>query len=158
MTHTERLGLSPVYARLHKSVIFVHGLRGHPRSTWEYVQSTESNDQEKEPKEKKSILRRLFRPSAHVRPVDTLDETGRGGNQRQRQNSIFWPKDSLPKVVPRVNIFTYGYNADVIEGVFQSNNRNSVIQHANDFMVKLGRDLENDAKRTKGNEEVPIKH
>lgn len=62
-------------------------------------------------------------------------------------NSLFWPADELPRVVPRANIFTYGYNADVIEGVFCSNNRNSILQHGNDLMVILERSLENDVRR-----------
>lgn len=63
------------------------------------------------------------------------------------QIPFFGPQTELPRVVPRANIFTYGYNADVIEGVFCSNNRNSILQHGNDLMVILERSLENDVRR-----------
>lgn len=97
------------------NVIFVHGLRGHPRRTWEYKQVPVASS------------------AMHF-----------GGAKTQPLVNNFWPADELGKVVPRANIFTYGYNADVIEGVFHSNNRNSISQHANDLMVTLELSLENE--------------
>jgi hypothetical protein len=44
--------------------------------------------------------------------------------------------------MPLANIWTYGYNAMVTEGFFQANNSNSILQHGNDLMVKLERELE----------------
>lgn len=64
-----------------------------------------------------------------------------------RPGSNFWPADELPKIVPRANIFTYGYNADVIEGIFCPNNYNSILQHGNDLMVELERSLENEVRK-----------
>jgi hypothetical protein len=64
-----------------------------------------------------------------------------------RTSSNFWPANELPKVVPQANIFTYGYNADVIEGVFCANNRNNILQHGNDLMVKLERSLDNEVRK-----------
>lgn len=58
--------------------------------------------------------------------------------------SVFWPADLLPSVVPRAYIWTYGYNADLLGGLFQANNKNSIAQHGNDFMVKMERGLTNE--------------
>ena len=38
----------------------------------------------------------------------------------------------------------YGYNADVIGGLFQVNNRNSISQHGRDLDVRLKRDIEDE--------------
>ncbi|KAI0184319.1 lipa and NB-ARC domain-containing protein, partial [Xylaria flabelliformis] len=81
-----------------KSIVFVHGLRGHPRKTWEY--------------------------SAPV-----------------QQKTIYWPADSLPSILPRAKIWTYGYNAGVNDKLFQPNNQNSILEHGNDFMMKMERAL-----------------
>lgn len=41
-------------------------------------------------------------------------------------------------------MWTYGYNADVVSGVFQANNKNSVSQHGRDLAVRLEREVENE--------------
>jgi hypothetical protein len=41
-------------------------------------------------------------------------------------------------------VWTYGYNADVIGGLFQSNNKNSVSQHGRDLAVRLEREIDNE--------------
>ena len=58
-------------------------------------------------------------------------------------NTVFWPADLLPSVIPDARILTYGYNADIIGGIFQTTSKNSILQHGNDLMVKLERSLEN---------------
>jgi hypothetical protein len=56
----------------------------------------------------------------------------------------FWPEDYLSADVPEGRIWTYGYNADVIQDVFQAINKNSVTQHGRDLAIKLERDIENE--------------
>jgi hypothetical protein len=50
--------------------------------------------------------------------------------------------------VPRAQIWTYGYNADVIGGVFQANNKNSISQHGQDLSVRLEREIGNSVGRS----------
>jgi len=57
---------------------------------------------------------------------------------------IFWPKDYLVPDLPQARIWTYGYNADVIGGLFQANNKNSVSQHGSDLAIKLDREIDNE--------------
>ena len=68
-------------------------------------------------------------------------------NQGQTSTSIptdiFWPEEYLVHDLPQARIWTYGYNADVIGGLFQANNKNSVSQHGRDLAVKLEREIEN---------------
>ena len=55
----------------------------------------------------------------------------------------FWPADKLPSDV--TNIWTYGYKADVGEGVFRPDTGNSILyHHANDLEVELERLLDTD--------------
>jgi hypothetical protein len=45
--------------------------------------------------------------------------------------------------LPHAWVWTYGYNADVIEGLFEASNKNSIIQHRNDLIAALERDIDN---------------
>ena len=60
---------------------------------------------------------------------------------------MFWIEDFLPQDIPDARIFTYGYNADVIGGLFQANNKNNIAQHGRDLRAKLERDLEDQVAR-----------
>ncbi|ELR09120.1 hypothetical protein GMDG_03700 [Pseudogymnoascus destructans 20631-21] len=59
-------------------------------------------------------------------------------------SDIFWPEEYLVPDLPQARIWTYGYNADVIGGLFQANNQNSISQHGRDFAVRLERDIDNE--------------
>ena len=67
----------------------------------------------------------------------------------RRSRTIFWIEDFLREDIPNARILTYGYNADVVGGLFQANNRNSISQHGRDLTAKIERDLENDVNRLK---------
>ncbi|KAI0479955.1 hypothetical protein F4859DRAFT_454711 [Xylaria cf. heliscus] len=134
------------------NIIFVHGLRGHPRKTWEYLSPVQRDiGGAKEtgfdinPAQKgglfNSIKRKFVRldtPSRHSLPV-AGSSYPTSGNE-----TIYWPASSLPSVVPRAKIWTYGYNADVSGKLFQANTQNSILEHGNDFMVKVERALRNE--------------
>ncbi len=59
-------------------------------------------------------------------------------------SDIFWPEEYLAPDLPQTRIWTYGYNADVMGGLFQANNKNSVSQHSRDFAVRLEREIDNE--------------
>jgi hypothetical protein len=40
-------------------------------------------------------------------------------------------------------VWTYGYNADVIGGLFQANNKNSISQDGRDLSVRLELEIDN---------------
>lgn len=56
-------------------------------------------------------------------------------------------KTFLLEDIPNARVLTYGYNADVVGGLFQANNKNSISQHSQDLKAKLERELENDVFR-----------
>jgi hypothetical protein len=58
--------------------------------------------------------------------------------------NVFWPEQYLAPDLPQARIWTYGYNADVIGGLFETNNKNSISQHGQDLAVKLERDIDNE--------------
>jgi len=46
--------------------------------------------------------------------------------------------------IPEARIWTYGYNADVIGGLFKSNNKKCVSQHGRDLAGRLEREIKNE--------------
>lgn len=69
-------------------------------------------------------------------------------NNRTSKDSsakVFWPNEYLIQDIPEARIWTYGYNADVIGGLFQADNQNSVSQHGRDLAVRVEREIENEA-------------
>ncbi|KFZ16903.1 hypothetical protein V501_02016 [Pseudogymnoascus sp. VKM F-4519 (FW-2642)] len=116
------------------NVLFIHGLRGHPRHTWEDGRGSSSNQNTATPKKWKTF-RPLFKKS-----VLAVDNTS-GDSAPER---LFWLEEFLTLDIPEARVWTYGYNADIIGGVFQANNKNSVSQHGRDLAVKLEREIENE--------------
>ena len=57
--------------------------------------------------------------------------------------TVFWPEAYLAADIPQACVWTYGYNADVIGGIFQTNNKNSISQHGRDLSVRLEREIDN---------------
>ena len=57
--------------------------------------------------------------------------------------SPFWPEEYLADDIPEARIWTYGYNADVIEGLFRPSNQNSISNHGRDLAVRFERDVNN---------------
>lgn len=128
------------------SIILVHGLRGHPYETW--ASSKIAGDE-------RVVGTSNFHQKikSHFKPSSESNSTQKGASSRQEE-AVFWPQDYLVKDVSQARVWTYGYNADVIGGLFQANNKNSVSGHGRDLAVRLERDVENEviqpvAKRRK---------
>jgi hypothetical protein len=121
------------------SIIFVHGLGGHPRRTWDDNQRAKNTDGRTGTPTRRTNLESLFsRKHADSTVFDNDDK-----NDREASDTayVFWPQDYLVPDLPEARAWTYGYNADVI-GTFAVNNQNSVSQHGRDLAVKLERELE----------------
>jgi hypothetical protein len=118
------------------SIVFIHGLRGHPRNTWQYVPKAQIKPQQEPPK------RNFFDKATkgfrkHKKPSQDVQTD-------LSAQIIHWPAQTLPREIPQARIWTYGYNADVFAGLFRQNNTNSILKHANDLMVKLERTFDDE--------------
>ncbi|KAM7206514.1 hypothetical protein V8F20_002640 [Naviculisporaceae sp. PSN 640] len=120
-------------------IIFLHGLKGHPRTTWEGVR-TEAIEA---PAQKRSWTSKPFsraKPSASSSNSIALGHSEM--TLRTRTRKVFWPFEFLvPDFRERAIIWMYGYNADLIGGIFQANNQNSVHQHGRDLAIQVERQI-----------------
>ncbi|KAL8924084.1 MAG: hypothetical protein Q9208_004221 [Pyrenodesmia sp. 3 TL-2023] len=102
------------------SIIFVHGLRGHPYRTW-----ASSKKADNERAVGSSSWRQKFKSRFKSTPPPS-ESSSTQGSTSSRQQEIFWPEDYLAKDIREARVWTYGYNADVIGGLFKANNQSSV--------------------------------
>lgn len=141
------------------SIVFVHGLQGHPYKTW-----ASKGDGSAEPspilsglepskQHRKKILRRLIqrRPKTLgdiARDQDSLNHgsPNTGGSRpieekflSSRALSVFWPADLLPIDCPQARIMTWGYDSKITKYMAASVNQNSIFSHSKDLMFSLQR-------------------
>ncbi|RYP81323.1 hypothetical protein DL769_002052 [Monosporascus sp. CRB-8-3] len=126
------------------NIIFVHGLRGHPQATWEDSRTVNNEERAAAPNK-----RRAFKPFfTRFRAKHTVLSRNEDNDSNNRNLSIgpsvFWPRDYLTEDIPEARVWTYGYNADVVSGMFQADNQNSVSQHGQDLATHFKRDIENE--------------
>lgn len=138
------------------SIVFIHGLFGHPYKTWTKIPSR--------PKSPRPFSIRSSSPLSNLekRPVGTGDrpppkddypalkneeelsnDEDEGSSQLKVESSglsaaeaVFWPRTLLPSIIPSARIFTWGYDADV-NGWLSSASQNNIHQHASNLLVDL---------------------
>jgi len=118
----------------------VHGLGGHPRDTWEddrgLVEKTTATA---------SKRKRLFSRFGSKSSTPNFDPPANAINDSSPSRSkVFWPEEFLAPDISEARVWTYGYNADAIKGLFEANSKNSISQHGRDLAVQIERDIENE--------------
>ena len=115
------------------SVIFIHGLLGHPEDTFTKYLPVEYERDAAGPTNVGRHIRHAFKAwirkhqAKHIRKTTRIPKT-----------SLYWPRDLLPVEVTNIRILTFGYNAQVFE-FFGRANHNGISQHAQDMLSALQR-------------------
>ena len=130
------------------SIVFIHGLLGDPRATWEKkIPSENIAPLANEYPQKRRRISLFGHRESHNH--DKQPELGAAltteirGDTSNNPKSIFWPEQLLPTDIPNAKIFTYGYNTNVVGGLFRGPDMNNVSQHANDLLINLKSELRN---------------
>lgn len=146
------------------SIVFVHGLFGHPYNTWSCLATrslleplTKGDGPDGDQKHVSRWAKRLFRPERRskgqeIESKDSESSVSAASSAKQagRPRQIFWPRDLLPAVLPAVRIFTWGYDVDVANLVGRTA-QESIYEHANVLLSDLA-----DSRTTPEEKERPI--
>jgi len=131
--------------------VFVHGLRGHPQTTWtldsKSVQklSTQALSHSSESsKSEKTRARFPFRlQSKHERAESSrsskeaeVDQAHDKEGEETQGQAVFWPRDLLKEDFPKARIMTYGYKSDITEG-YHAAHQGNMFSHARDLLYNL---------------------
>jgi hypothetical protein len=120
------------------SVVFIHGLFGHPFKTWTWPKSrlksprlirnqssSSSSRGDNLPRRNKVRPKHQDESPASKDEADEADEANPSEQHDEApptlannsglpdQEAILWPKALLPTVIPKARIFTWGYDADL---------------------------------------------
>ncbi len=106
---------------------FVHGLKGHPRKTWQYKKATTSEKREKEQKWKIfSLSIGAGAGSKHQSPEGN-DQTG----------GCYWPLDLVPKDFTNLRVLTYGYDSHPTHFCASQTTQMTISQHAQQLLQQV---------------------
>ncbi|KAG9755457.1 hypothetical protein KCU73_g5407, partial [Aureobasidium melanogenum] len=115
-------------------IVFVHGLKGHPRDTWLYGKqnTAQSTTASESTVRNRSLRMRLFGRNRSV--GDTSGESSRGVSEDSPY--CFWPYDLLSKddTISQARILLYGYDSHPTHFYKAGTNRMTITQHAENLM------------------------
>jgi hypothetical protein len=147
------------------SIVFVHGLQGHPKKTWSYsptskdfedadylawykelkgipanqpVEAKPAETLQVEPPKKRRFVKSLSRlfSSKGKDKVEGVKDAG-----AKLQESIYWPAEILAKHIPNARVMTFGYDTHVIGA--SARNQGTIFSHSRNLLKSL--------KTTRGN-------
>ena len=124
--HVKELGLTQIDGHppdhpFIADVVFVHGLQGHPKRTW----------QSKSPaKDRKNLY-------DHLKGFSLSGARDKRG--KVHEDGLFWPAEVLPRDFNDVRILTYGYDSRVTNAFKGPTSKNGIFQHGSSFLRALSR-------------------
>jgi hypothetical protein len=113
------------------SIVFIHGLQGHPRNTWTWESDARlpENSVAIERKPKKSTFKSLLkkRNKDAVPDPETI---------KPARAAVFWPYHLLPQDCSNSRILTWGYDSNIIK-FFAPTSKNNIVHHALNLLGDL---------------------
>jgi hypothetical protein len=129
------LGLRLLLTRF--SVVFVHGLQGHPRQTWTAKAFPKSGPTPLADERKTKMPRGLSRVFKSKKAT-TLASLPTEMRETQPEE-VFWPETLLAEDCDTARIMTFGYDSEVTRFFGGPVNQNTFYDHAKDLLAALSR-------------------
>jgi hypothetical protein len=126
-------GAAPIYAaNKASSIVFVHGLQGHPKNTWtsKSIASEGANSTKIEHKTPSRGLK--FWSKERLSSASTRKPTNDLG-----ERITFWPYHLLRDDCKNVRILTWGYNSNISEFFSGSANKGNILSYSRDLLGDL---------------------
>ena len=113
------------------SIVFIHGLQGHPRETWSYTTPAGTEPITPTRPANRARFHEIFYrdPNAQSAAAEQIHE-----------GCIFWPFDLLRADCPNARIITWGYDSVITRFFDGAVNQGSIFAHAKDLLFALCRE------------------
>lgn len=127
------------------SIVFVHGLQGHPKRTWTWTAPKKAASPSKDLAEERPTHRHLFRrifPKTKSNDKELSRSTEHGNDVSPKYDSysaiqeVYWPRDLLATDFPTARVLIFGYNSKITQG-YEAANKSNIFAHAKDFLYAL---------------------
>jgi hypothetical protein len=134
------------------SIVFIHGLQGHPRDTWTWSPSKiqkSASLRAKEPKREKALklTGRFFSTQKNKKLADAyVSDNTEETDDRKNILEVYWPEDLLKVDFPQARIFTFGYDTVITKG-FRPVNQGTIFTHSRTLLVCLEQERKKDPNR-----------
>ncbi|KAG8532842.1 uncharacterized protein KY384_002720 [Bacidia gigantensis] len=126
-------------------IVFVHGLNGHPQHTW----SCKAVDIDAAVDKMSDIDGQSSRDS--IDPAHRQrNSLGLGFGKPPPPQKVFWPRDLLPKAVPKARILTWGYDVS-LKHLLSAGTEGSIFHHAGQLLSDLAL-----LRNTRSEKTIPI--
>lgn len=124
------MGISSSDLTNESSIVFVHGLQGHPRNTWTW---------EAEVSQPRNLVTIESPPKKNVFKLWTRKGKSSvvSSDKAEPLSAVFWPYHLLPKDCPNSRVFTWGYDSTVSNFFNGSASKKNVLSHARDLLGDL---------------------
>ena len=112
------------------SIIFVHGLQGHPRTTWtcERISALRPQGSTQLTSSPHNGIKKLF---SRKRRAELKDA------RKPQTDEVFWPLDLLAEDCASSRILTWGYDSKVSHFFSGATNQSSITAHAKNLLHAL---------------------
>lgn len=114
------------------SIVFVHGLQGHPYNTWACPRPPPGRLKKKKPK----VWHRL---AGARNPLEPNPEPVATEDIAKSSQMIYWPVDLLATECTDVRVLSWGYDTVVTQG-YEAATKNSIFAHAKNLLAALERE------------------
>lgn len=132
---------------LSPSIVFIHGLQGHPFRTWTHPNlSVHSNTVSRE-KQRQSGIKRAFahlkrkskRTGENSKDIQGFDEETFISRDPGTRQLVFWPYDLLPTACTEARILTWGYDTHVTKYYREPTSKANVFNLGKSLLYELAR-------------------
>ena len=113
------------------SIVFIHGLQGHPKETWSYRTTAGSESITPTKPAKCPRLQEMFYRDPETQPTVA---------GQINESCVFWPFDLLRGDCPNARIITWGYNSVITRFFDGAVNQGNIFAHAKDLLFALCRE------------------
>jgi ankyrin repeat domain-containing protein 50 len=112
-----------------RSIVFVHGLQGHPRRTWTCERPTQLGPQ---------VLGGATRHSHRLKKLFSRKQrTGSEDAHKVQERTVYWPLDFLADDCANSRILTWGYDSKVSNFFGGAASQSNIRAHAQNLLRAL---------------------